>query len=120
MSVITMRPFFNYFMFNQDMFDLVKHYKERLGEKRLHSILLDCCLIFEPLEYGQDSYNKHEDLLDAGFVLGYEVARTGGKIMALKIDNCRYYFVGKESEIYYDVKFALKSVADKHYTPIHK
>lgn len=95
--------------------ELLNYYKKEKGvdSKAITEILSDNCIIFEDLHYGSDNESNHEDLIDAGYVLGFIHAKNPGRIVALDHDKFRYYFIGDESDIYTNIKVEMNKLANK-------
>ena len=92
----------------EDLYEIVEHYKNKIGRRRVHKVLIDNCVIFESLNYGKDSEGNHEDLIDAGYVLGRVQGQNGGIILAINFESFRYFYVGTDGEICRHLKYMLK------------
>jgi len=89
--------------------ELIRYFKKEKGmdDQTIANVLTDNSLILEELSYKNDSPTNHEDLLDAGFVLGYLHAKHPGRIFGVVHDKIRYYFIGVETDIYTNIKIQL-------------
>lgn len=91
---------FNNLMFKFSTSDTIdetlKYYLKDKGidTRKVHQILQDASLT-----YDDSKLNDHEDILDAGYVLGYIQAKHGGKIIGVTFDKKTYFFIGLEQEI---------------------
>ena len=105
----------NYFFQYQiceSLFETIEHYKIKIGRKRVSKVLSDHSVIFESLVYGKDSDSNHEDLIDAGYVLGRVQAEVGGIVLAVPFEGFRYFYVGQEHDLCVELKHQLKKEAD--------
>jgi hypothetical protein len=75
--------------------DILKYYVKDKGiqDKVIHNILQDSCMSFIT------PHSDAEDILDAGYILGYVKAKTPGRIFCITFEKYEYYFVGVESDI---------------------
>lgn len=91
---------YNNLMFKYSTSDTIdetlKYYLKDKGidNRKVHQILQDASLT-----YDDSTLNDHEDILDAGYVLGYIQAKQGGKIIGVLFDKKTYFFIGLEQEI---------------------
>lgn len=76
--------------------ETLKYYLKDKGidTRKVHQILQEASLT-----YDDSTLNDHEDILDAGYVLGYIQAKQGGKIIGVLFDKKTYFFIGLEQEI---------------------
>lgn len=86
--------------------ELIRYFKKEKGmdDRTISNVLIDNSLILEELTFKNDSPTNHEDLLDAGYVLGYLHAKHPGRIFGITYDKMRYYFIGVETDIYTNLK----------------
>ena len=86
--------------------ETLKYYMKEKGMdvRKVNNILQDNSLVYDDF-----SLNDHEDLLDAGYILGHVQAKMGGKIIGVLFDKKRYYFIGNESEIVHALRQKLNN-----------
>ena len=63
------------------------------------AVLADSSVILEDLDYRNDSRSNHEDLLEAGYILGYMSCKYPGNILAIDCNKMRYYYIGSARDI---------------------
>lgn len=108
MIIVEKNYIFNYIV-SDKIQELIELYLEKgYKKRRIHDVLVDSCIIFESLYYNKDSESNHEDLLDAGYVLGRVQAQEGGCIVVVQLDSFRYFYVGCEEEIFQYIKEKMK------------
>lgn len=119
-TLVNNNYFFNY-VESEEIYELLELYSKRgLRRRTIHELLGQHCVIFESLIYNKDSESNHEDLIDAGYVLGRVQGQCGGNIIAIIVDNFKYFFVGLENEIFAHLKHTFKKHLNERYIPISK
>lgn len=114
-TLVNNNYFFNYIE-SEEIYELLQLFSDRgMKRRKIHDILGNTCVIFESLIYNKDTESNHEDLLDAGYVLGRAVGANGGSIIAVQVDNFRYFYVGSEQEIFTHLKHNFKKAHQDRY-----
>jgi uncharacterized protein with ParB-like and HNH nuclease domain len=99
-----------FFKYNEsDALDnLLFEFKKRIPEKILFNVLVDLSITFEHLRYSKDHESNHEDLIEAGYLLGLIHATHKGCIYSVEFSKTRFYFVGYENDILLSIRNSLK------------
>lgn len=101
-----------FFRYNESdsLNDLLSDFRNRIPERIMFNVLLDNSITFEYLKCGKDSQSNHEDLIEAGYLLGLIHATHKGCIYALEFSKTRFYFIGYENDILISLRNSFKSV----------
>ena len=99
-----------FFTFNtsEEIQNLIDLFSTKISGAYIRNVLVDTSLVFEDLKYKNDSYSNHEDLIEAGYILGLIHASHHGAIYSVTHQFIRYFFVGVESDICIELRSKFK------------